>query len=368
MRSVLSLLALAASVLAMPVNEMDAMKRSIIKRQSVTSGADDATVLQFALTLEHLENTFYSQALAKFDDAAFTSAGHPGLYSVLQQVARDEAAHVEFLDTALTAAGATPVQACNYTFTFDTVPNFLALSQVIEGVGVSAYLGAAGSINNTAYLTAAGSILTVEARHAATLQFIHNIQPASQPNDTPLSAAAVVTIVSPFFASCPTGSAPTIEGHPALNVTTASPAVGSSLAVTATNSSVTSGTEGTIYCGFASGLGAAFSTWNNGSCDIPSANITAGQTYAFLTTGPSISDSSVIAGPAILSLAPADLKVFNSTAASNSSNKSSTGSGGASPSGGSSSAGGTSGASSSVTKMGFAGVAATVLGALALVV
>jgi hypothetical protein len=145
MRSVLALLAIVASAtsaIAMPVNEMDAMKRSIIKRQSVTSGADDATVLQFALTLvrprlprsplfstplslppvlkltsfcfidlqEHLENSFYSQALAKFNEASFTSAGYPGLYQVLQQVGRDEAAHVEFLTTALSAAGATPVQ------------------------------------------------------------------------------------------------------------------------------------------------------------------------------------------------------------------------------------------------------------------
>ncbi|GAA5998117.1 hypothetical protein JCM11641_007184, partial [Rhodosporidiobolus odoratus] len=168
--------------------------------------------------------------------------------------------------------------------------------------------GAAGSINNTAYLTAAGSILTVEARHAAAIQFIHGYQPASQPSDTPLSASNIVTIVSPFFTSCPSGSAPTIPGNPALNVTTAAPAIGKRLELVPSNSSVIEGKD-TVYCGFASGLASAFSTYENGSCDIPSQNITAGQTYVLLTTGPSLLADSILAGPAILSLDTANLTV-----------------------------------------------------------
>lgn len=311
------LAAIASLVAAAPtpgVDDFSLIKRSIIerlsaerkgrlaKRQSVTSGADDVTVLNFALTLEHLENAFYSQALAKFSAADFNSAGYTGAYPVLQQVASDEAQHVSFLTSALSAAGAIPVQACNYTFPYTTVGGFLGLSQVLEGVGVSAYLGAAGSINNTAYLTAAGSILTVEARHNAFISFLNGYSPFPSPEDTPQSAASVVTLATSFFVSCPTGSAPAIEGHPALNLTTASAVVGGNITVTPTNTTALASFTGTVYCGFASGLGAGFSVWANNTCSIPTSNVTAGQTYVVLTSGPSVADDSVLAGPAILEL------------------------------------------------------------------
>ncbi|GAA5871992.1 hypothetical protein JCM3774_006576 [Rhodotorula dairenensis] len=311
MKFTLAILALgaASTVHALSVGTVDSARKlkrglfeNLAKRQSVTTGVDDATVLNFALTLEHLEATFYAEALAKFDQNCFDQKGYYHLRPLLEQVAEDEASHVTFLTTALKAAGVTPVQACNYTFPYTDVPDFLALAQAVENVGVSAYLGAAGSISDKNYLTAAGSILTVEARHNAFFRLLNRYTPFPQPFDTPLSARDVVTIVSPFFKSCPAGSAPTIPGFPALKVSSTKYALGSELAIAPANASAVN-TQGTVYCGFASGLTAGFSTWSNGNCMIPTQNVTAqGQAYVFLTKGPSVADDSVLAGPAIIDL------------------------------------------------------------------
>ncbi|GAA5932130.1 ferritin-like domain-containing protein [Sporobolomyces koalae] len=339
MRSTLALLALgAASVSAVAVPpSIDQMKRNIIarqsknslvKRNSVTTGASDAVILEFALILEHLENVFYSEALQKFSEADFEAAGYKGVYPLLEQVAYDEATHVEFLTTALKAAGVeNPPQQCTYGFPYSDVKGFLGLSQVIENVGVSAYLGAAGDISDPGYVTAAGSILTVEARHNGFIRLLNSYTPFPAPFDTPQSAANVVSIVSPFFKSCPEGSAPAIKGPPGLTVSSGLAAkMGDTITLAPTNSSEVDLSKYKVYCGFASSLDAAFTEYENGSCKVPTENITTGQTYVTLTRWTTLEDKFVLAGPGIIDTTPQNSTVTipSPAAASNSSSASST--------------------------------------------
>ncbi|EGG09902.1 uncharacterized protein MELLADRAFT_28177, partial [Melampsora larici-populina 98AG31] len=182
----------------------------------------DADILNFALTLEHLEGTFYAEGLAKYNQNAFISAGFSAsTRQSLQKISDDEASHVSFLTSALQAAGATPAQACKYSFLYSDVKSFLAVSQNIGdfSIGVLGYLGAAASIKNGGYLTAAGSILTVEAQHNAFVRFVNGDSSFPAAFDTPLGPRGVVTLATPFFASCPAGSAPGLKGFPALNIT-----------------------------------------------------------------------------------------------------------------------------------------------------
>lgn len=73
----------------------------------------DIQILNYALTLEHLENKFYYEGLAKFDAAAFVAAGFaPFVRERLEQISSHEAEHVSFLSGAL---GSAATQACNYT-------------------------------------------------------------------------------------------------------------------------------------------------------------------------------------------------------------------------------------------------------------
>ena len=75
----------------------------------------DGDVLNYALTLEHLEAAFYSGALGQFSAEDFASAGYPDwVRNRIAQISAHETSHVEFLSTALNAAGITPTDACTY--------------------------------------------------------------------------------------------------------------------------------------------------------------------------------------------------------------------------------------------------------------
>ncbi len=112
----------------------------IEKRHVVyTPTVNDGIILNYALTLEYLERKFYSEALAKFSREDFEHAGFADpFYENLQEIFADEKTHVDFLIAALTEAKITPTEELEYNFGLTTVPNFVTLSSVLEGVGVTA--------------------------------------------------------------------------------------------------------------------------------------------------------------------------------------------------------------------------------------
>ena len=82
----------------------------------------DVTVLQFALTLEHLENDFYKGVMQQFSEADFLAAGFSATYyNNLKFISSDEAVHVKALSDALTSVGETPVEPCTYSFPYTDV-------------------------------------------------------------------------------------------------------------------------------------------------------------------------------------------------------------------------------------------------------
>lgn len=140
---------------------------SLLSKKSFAQGGSVADTLNFALTLEYLEDDFYKAGLAV-----------PGLIptadrAIFTQISKHESAHVAFLKTAL---GSSAVAKPTFDFTgggafpdaLTSYATFLALSQAFEDTGVRAYKGQAGALigdNNT--LKAALQIHSVEARHAS---------------------------------------------------------------------------------------------------------------------------------------------------------------------------------------------------------
>ncbi|TFK47461.1 hypothetical protein OE88DRAFT_1686457 [Heliocybe sulcata] len=253
----------AASVLGAPV------KRA-------TQNITDVSVLQYALTLEHIENAFYISGLTKYDDKAFLDAGFPAwVRGRIQQVGDHETDHVAFLTAALEANGAIAPQACNYSYPYTDVTSFVTMSASIEGVGTAAYLGSAHYLTSKTNVNAAGSILATEARQAAWLASAANKgSPWDTEFQTPLDPSGVYSIASQFIVdgSCPSTNPPLfVKPFPAATVTPATPTPGSQITVSIpTGYAGPSNSSTPLYMAYYSGLNIYSSEIaENGTSTIP---------------------------------------------------------------------------------------------------
>ena len=177
--------------------------------------------LNFALTLEYLEAEFYQKALAA---SGLIPSGAP--QGAIQTIGAHETAHVNFLKTAITAAGGSPVAKPTFDFTagngsgngpfkdvFTNYQTFLAVAQAFEDTGVRAYKGQAGNLmSNNDVLTAALNIHSVEARHASHIRQMRRAQGAAvKPWITGADTGGIGAAVQPVYAGEDNTKQATIE-------------------------------------------------------------------------------------------------------------------------------------------------------------
>ena len=162
--------------------------------RAFAQGLTDVDILQFALTLEHLEARMYVDM-----NATGILTGKEKTY--LEIFGSHEAAHVAAITSTLTSLGATPVTAqSSYNFpAFNTREAILNFAKTVEDTGVGAYQGAAAAITNKDILAAAGSIVQIEARHAALINLLLGLDPVPQAATSGLTIDQVNAAVGPIL-------------------------------------------------------------------------------------------------------------------------------------------------------------------------
>jgi hypothetical protein len=160
---------------------------------TAAAATGDLAIVNYALTLEYLEDQFYAKVAASGLFSGSTLA-------TLKIFGQEEAEHVAALRTVAMKLG-TPAPKPKGKFPLTTASKVASLAATVENLGAAAYLGQAPNIQSPEILAAALSIHTVEARHAATLNTLTKQSPT--PNGAfgkPMTMSQVLAVVKPFIA------------------------------------------------------------------------------------------------------------------------------------------------------------------------
>jgi len=171
----------------------------------------DVDILNYALTLERLEATYYRRVLTRFTEEEFENAEvfeglgdylRTNAFENFQRISEHEDTHVETLVSVIRHAGGKPVPPSEYNFGIADVASAVRTAKLLENTGVRAYDGAIAHIYAAAYLTAGATIATVEARHASYL--LNRTSPFPTAFDKPVAPRRICeTVREAFITSSP---------------------------------------------------------------------------------------------------------------------------------------------------------------------
>jgi rubrerythrin len=160
---------------------------------TTTASTGDLAILNYALTLEYLETTFYEKVVA----SGFFNGK---VAALIETFGGQEKTHVEALKGAVEKLGGTPAANPEGKFPITSATQVALLAYTVENLGASAYLGQAPNIQSPEILATALAIHTVEARHAATLGTL--VKKSVTPDGAfakPADMSTVLAAVKPFL-------------------------------------------------------------------------------------------------------------------------------------------------------------------------
>jgi hypothetical protein len=155
---------------------------------SAEADSGDITILNFALALEYLQASFYTEAdrIGALRGALAHQATVVGMH---------ERAHVKAFKQLLGSA-AIKEPSFNFHGVTENPDAFRSTAVAFEDLATAAYKQQAPLIKSKSYLAGALAIHSVEARHAAWIRRLAGFLPAAHAFDDPLSDAKVVDIVN----------------------------------------------------------------------------------------------------------------------------------------------------------------------------
>ena len=177
----------------------------------------DYQSLLLALNQEYIELDLFNYGLAKFSEKDFADAGlNSADRELIHFMAIQEVGHAELISNML---GKSAPTRCNYTYPFETVPEFISFAQQLTRWGESGVYGFLSHLNSRGAASLLLQSITTEARQQFVFRQFQGLNPMPYDFIVGVPQSFLWTLLAPYITSCPSTN-PKIEfsNFPALKI------------------------------------------------------------------------------------------------------------------------------------------------------